>query len=86
MLYELSGLELTEDPYVGIGDLNRDHGKSLLNMIINAAYRKRYREEGVTKAKAKTAIDAVQERHHDISNSFFTGRGLQLMNYDSQIQ
>ena len=36
MLYDLAGLELTEDPYVGIGDLDRDHGKSLLNMIINA--------------------------------------------------
>ena len=93
MLYDLAGLDLTEDPYVGIGDLDRDHGKSLFNMIINAtseddvnaAYRERYREEGVTKAKAKTAIEAVQERHHAISNSFFTGRGLQLMNYDSRI-
>lgn len=93
MLYHLSGLELTEDPYVGIGDLDRKHGKALLNMIINAvdedkaneAYRKEYRDEGVTKAETKIAIEAAKEKHKAVSVSFFTGVGLQLMNYDSQI-
>ena len=93
MLYDLCGCEMAGDPYVGIGDLDRKHGKALVHMIINAvdedkaneAYRKEYRDEGVTKAETKIAIEAAKEKHKAISDSFFTGVGLQLMNYDSHI-
>ena len=36
MLYHLCGLEMVGYPYVGIGNLDRDHGKTLVNMIINS--------------------------------------------------
>ena len=93
MIYDLEGLEMEGDPYVGIGDLDRDHGKSIFNMMINSldenkaigAYMKEYRDEGITKAKAREAVNSVLERHHSIHRKFFSGLGLKLMNYDSQI-
>ena len=39
----------------------------------------------MTRDKANAAIDAVLERHEPISKQFFTGIGLKLMFYDSQI-
>ena len=93
MVYHLSGTEMVGHPYEGIDDLDRKHGKVLVNIMINAvdedpangAYRKKYRNEGVTKAEAKVAIDAAKEKHQAISKEFYTGVGLKLMNYDSQI-
>jgi hypothetical protein len=36
MLYHLCSLEMVGDPYLSIGDLDRDHGKTPVNMIINS--------------------------------------------------
>jgi hypothetical protein len=93
MLYHLCSLEMVGDPYVGIGNLDRDHGKTLVNIIINAidedaanaAFMTKYRGESVTKAETKLAIEITKEKHQAINNKFFTGVGLKLMNYDSHI-
>ena len=45
MIHDLAGIKMTDDPYVAIGDLDRAHGKSMFNMILNA----------VTKEKAARA-------------------------------
>jgi hypothetical protein len=63
------GLEMVGDPYVGIGNLDRDHGKTLVNIIINAidedavnaAFMTEYRGESVTKAETKVAIEITKE-------------------------
>ena len=49
------------------------------------AYMKEYRDEGMTKEVANAAIEAVLERHNQIQEKFFSGIGLKLMFYDSQI-
>jgi hypothetical protein len=99
MLHDLAEIEMAGDPYVGIGDLDRTHGKSIFNMMINAvgkdkaasrdkaigAYMKEFRDEGMTKDAANAAIEAALERHEPIRNRFFSGFGLKLMFYDSQI-
>ena len=36
MIHDLAEIEMTNDPYVGIGNLDRAHGKSMFNMMINA--------------------------------------------------
>ena len=36
MIYDLEGLDLPGDPYEGIGDLDRDHGKTVFNIMINS--------------------------------------------------
>ena len=87
------------DPYEGIGDLDRKHGKSMFNKMINAvgkdkagskekaigAYMNEFNNEGITKVAANTALKAVLERHSQINKYFFSGKGLKLMYYDSQI-
>ena len=93
MIYDLEGLDLPGDPYEGIGDLDRDHGKTIFNIMINAkdkekaqaAYMQDYQDENVTKAASKEAIECVLEVHPLIRKHFFTGLGLKLMNFDSQI-
>jgi len=93
MIYDLAGLEIADDPYLNIEGLDREHGKSLFNIMVNSldeneangAYRRDFKEEGVTKKQAQAAIEAVKERHLSIRDRFFTGFGLKLMFYDSQI-
>ena len=99
MIHDLAGIEMTDDPYLGIGDLDRAHGKSMFNMMLNAvgkddaasrkkaigAYMKEFRDESMTKEAANAAIEAVIERHKPIQEKFFSGIGLKLMFYDSQI-
>jgi hypothetical protein len=99
MLHDLAGIEMTDDPYVGIGDLDRDQGKSIFNIMINSvgedkaasrdiaigAFMKKYRDERMTKEGANEAIEAVLERHPRLKKCFFSGKGLKLMFYDSQI-
>ena len=99
MIHDLAGIEMSDDPYLGIGDLDRTHGKSMFNMMINAvgkddaasrkkaigAYMKEFRDESMTKEAANAAIEAVLERHNQIQEKFFSGIGLKLMFYDSQI-
>jgi hypothetical protein len=99
MIHDLAGIEMSDDPYLGIGDLDRTHGKSMFNMMINAvgkddaasrkkaigAYMKEFRDESMTKEAANAAIEAVLERHKPIQEKFFSGIGLKLMFYDSQI-
>ncbi len=36
MIHDMEGLELINDPYVGIDSLDREHGKSIFNMMLNA--------------------------------------------------
>ena len=68
MIYDLEGLDLSGDPYEGIGDLDRDHGKTIFNIMINAqdkekaqaAYMQDYQDENVTKAASKEAIECVR--------------------------
>ena len=99
MIHDLAGVEMTGDPYEGIGDLDRDHGKSIFNKMINAvgkdkaeskekaigAYMNEFNNEGITKLAATAALEAVLERHSQINKYFFSGKGLKLMYYDSQI-
>ena len=99
MIHDLAEIEMTNDPYVGIGNLDRAHGKSMFNMMINAvgeyeaaskdkairACMNEYQGENMTRDEANAAIDAVLERYEPISKQFFTGIGLKLMFYDSQI-
>ena len=64
MIYDLEGLDLSGDPYEGIGDLDRDHGKTIFNIMINskdmeiaqAAYMQDYQDENVTKAASSLCV------------------------------
>jgi hypothetical protein len=49
------------------------------------AYMQEFQDEGMTVASARAAIEAVLEHHEPIKHHFFSGIGLKLMFYDSQI-
>ncbi|HIG66214.1 MAG TPA: hypothetical protein EYQ44_00020 [Porticoccaceae bacterium] len=88
MIHDLAGIEMIGDPYEGIGDLDREHGKSIFNKMINAvgkdkaeskekaigAYMNEFNNEGITKVAATAALEAVLERHSQINKYFFSGK------------
>jgi len=91
MLHDTLGIELTSDPYTGIGSLSRSKGKSIVGIMLNAnsrksaakAYRKKHSLKTLEKAEA--VVDMVLEHHSALEEYFFTGIGREFMFYDAQI-
>ena len=66
-----------------INAVGKDKAESKEKAI--GAYMNEFNNEGITKLAATAALEAVLERHSQINKYFFSGKGLKLMYYDSQI-
>jgi hypothetical protein len=89
MLYCKRGLKFTGDAYE-VGNYPRDHAKFGFNIAVNAPNRRSAvyalaNRIGTNRPYAAGVLAAIEDRHKQISEAFFSDVGIRLMRIDSEL-